>query len=608
MLIEIVQPAKHTGFLLSALRKLKKTYNDMSIFIKHSVVTIFIVLTPLIIISTFTYLNSEKAILKETELSYQQFIVKLGNEVNIRLRKVEEISIKILSDPQVQDFLSNSENYKDYSKSMALQSELAINYHDNAFMDIVSIVIENGQTFSSRLYQKDNIEWEELVEFTEGLNFSESGIVMVKQDNGAYILYHIRRIYSMDNFKFRGFILIRIRPDALMKPIDSLIGDIPVQLLLEDKANVFYNKIFNTKEDTIMSEKKLYSSINLINESSADGIEKRISGKKFFITQFIVQPYQWKMIAIISFDRVAVRIKELREFIFILGFPCAFFACLLSMWLTLDIVKPIRAIISLMSEVEQKNFDIQMNIERNDEVGKLARSFINMVDHIKMLLRKLVNEERQKHKAEIFALQTQISPHFLYNTINSIKCLSAIKGQKDIEDMCSSLIGLLKVSFRDGTSSISIKDELSFIRQYVNLMQYRYGEDTFCVRIKNDPAVLNCMMPRLLLQPLVENAINHGIDISKTGGEITLTIVDCADSIYFEVMDNGAGISEELMRKILDGDSGENLSGLRNTCKRIKLYFGEQHGLKINSIAGKGTRIYFSIPRYYPNKEGEPVD
>ena len=260
-----------------------------------------------------------------------------------------------------------------------------------------------------------------------------------------------------------------------------------------------------------------------------------------------------------------------------------------------------------MKNVEKGNFDETIEIKRNDELYQLGESFNTMVRQIKRLIIERDLKERQRNQAEIEVLQSQINPHFLSNTLNSIRLMAMIAKVDSIKDMTDALIKLVHASFAKQGKFIPIAEEIENLNSYLHIMKVRYG-DKFDTYFEIEEGLEQYYVLRLILQPIVENSILHGVSELEKKGLIRIKGYKIEHDVFFEIEDNGVGMTQEQVERLLEDDKsntrGFSKIGIKNVDKRIKLNHGKNYGLKIDSIYGQYTRITIKLPATV-KKEGE---
>ena len=251
-----------------------------------------------------------------------------------------------------------------------------------------------------------------------------------------------------------------------------------------------------------------------------------------------------------------------------------------------------------MDEVEQRDFQIKLPVKGNDEISHLTIHFNDMVENIRNLMDEVVATQNEKRQRELQVLQAQINPHFLYNTLDTIQWKALEYDAQELSDLIFALASFFRISLSKGEEKISMEKEIDHVRSYLEVQKYRYGE-ILTYDIKVDDNVKEAMVPKIIIQPLVENAIYHGIKPKLSKGKITIEAKRVDDEIRIQVMDDGVGIEEEKRNNLVKSLSYEKpvgSYGLYNVHQRVHLYYGNDYGISIESKVLEGTRITINLP------------
>ncbi|MEK8129950.1 sensor histidine kinase [Paenibacillus filicis] len=264
------------------------------------------------------------------------------------------------------------------------------------------------------------------------------------------------------------------------------------------------------------------------------------------------------------------------------------------------ITRPLRKLRSLMKEVERGNMEVVFASKYHDEVGHLGMSFNHMLRQIRRLIDQVYDKQLKVQEAEMKAIQAQFTPHFLYNALDSINWMARIHKVDAISKTAISLGELLRFSIRKGNPVIPIREDFKQIQNYLTIQELRY-RDKIRVEQQIDPDILELYIPKLLVQPLVENAINHGLEMKSGPGVLRITASRIDQEVEFRVEDDGTGIPPEKLEQLLRGEyssdhPGTTGIGLDNLQRRLKLHFGESYSFRIESEPGQGTRVILRIP------------
>lgn len=262
------------------------------------------------------------------------------------------------------------------------------------------------------------------------------------------------------------------------------------------------------------------------------------------------------------------------------------------------IFHPIRGLVSAMQQFESNAEDFSYQPVRGaSEIETLSVSFAHMVTRIQKLMERVRSEEITLRKTELQALQAQINPHFLYNTLDSIAWMCEEERSREAVEMVNALAKLFRISISKGHELIPIEKEVEHARSYLKIQNYRYkNQFTYSFEVEEECLPYYCN--KITLQPLIENAIYHGINRMIDEGEIVVRIYAEGEQVIFEVEDNGVGMTPEQCAQILHREPGDKFGiGIKNVNDRIRIYFGEQYGLSIESELDEGTKIVINMPK-----------
>lgn len=287
-------------------------------------------------------------------------------------------------------------------------------------------------------------------------------------------------------------------------------------------------------------------------------------------------------------------IRTLVFWILIIGVLCAVLAIIIAVILAGRITKPIICLANTMDEVSRGDLTVRCENDTQDETRLIAEGFNHMLDTIEELVENVGNEQREKQKYELALIQSQIKPHFLYNTLDTIYVLAHLNRNEDAKQTAKALADFYRVALSSGKEIITIGEEIKCLEDYLKIQKIRYGEE-FDYKFEIPVEMKEVTILKMTLQPLVENAIYHGLREKQNGGMLTIKGVIHSDFVEIMVEDNGVGMEEEISANILQEDSTKSF-GLKNVDRRIRLYYGNEYGLRIKSIKDLGTTVYIHIP------------
>lgn len=335
-------------------------------------------------------------------------------------------------------------------------------------------------------------------------------------------------------------------------------------------------------------------------EDLESGLDKkvRLNNSDFMVLKKQIAGTNWWIVDMVPMKQMTEEVFWLRMVLGIFIFLMIILTIGLTWGLMIYFGKPIRQLEQCMTQVTKGSFSVHMDYQREDEIKVLADGFNMMVDDLKIYMKDLIYQQQLLRSAELKAMQAQIRPHFLYNTLESISYLSQMGENAKIKVLVRSLIGLLRMTIGDIRTTVSLQEELEGVKQYINIQNIRYG-NTLKESIYAEPEIANCRILKLLLQPVVENAIIHGIAPMGEPGVIMIYAGREEKGICIEISDNGIGMDEEEAQALLtDGKREGNFSGIgiANVQQRIQALYGKDYGLVILSRQGSGTTVTVHLP------------
>ena len=335
-------------------------------------------------------------------------------------------------------------------------------------------------------------------------------------------------------------------------------------------------------------------------------------GEKRLVTIKTVGYTGWKIVGITPMADITSDYHQMSIFAVFIMFFAIFILVFLNMFVSSRIANPIKALEKCVKKLENGVKDVNISISGSYEIQHLGKAIRSMVNQMHTLMDNIMIEQESKRKSELDALQAQINPHFLYNTLDSIIWMIENENYDGAIIMVTALARLFRISLSKGKNIITVRDEIEHARNYLTIQNIRY-KNKFTYSIEADEKTLNLASIKLIIQPLIENAIYHGMEFMGGDGEILVKTYIKENDLYIDVIDNGLGMLQEVADTLLTNDSKvEKKSsgiGLKNVHERIQLYFGKDYGLKIYSEPDEGTTISIHMPGvdFYEIKKKEEV-
>ncbi|MCZ8515338.1 sensor histidine kinase [Paenibacillus filicis] len=308
----------------------------------------------------------------------------------------------------------------------------------------------------------------------------------------------------------------------------------------------------------------------------------------------------WRVAGIVPVHELVASSIEIRDLTIWIALASAIVAICIGYYVAHKVGRPLVYLSKLMKRSEAGDLTVRSNITFKNEIGQLGRSFNKMIRQIDVLIHRIAEEEREKKKAEIRALRYQINPHFLYNTLNSIRWMAKLQRTEDVANAISALVHLLEASLGRSGPIVRLGEELELLKKYLIIQQYRYNNG-ISLYIHCPPELTDLTIPGMLMQPIVENAIFHGIAPRDDKGSIVISVYTEENHAVVEIKDDGVGIEKDKLPHLLTGKgsiktNGMTRIGLGHVHQTLQLYYGASYGVQVSSLEGQGTSVQLIFP------------
>lgn len=431
--------------------------------------------------------------------------------------------------------------------------------------------------------------------------FPDSGKVTTKIINGKLVF--MRAINSMENLGRIGYLMTVYDNTELLKRVSTVISNKHRFVIVFDQND---EVVVHNYDDDIQLQTMLQNvDFSELNNSQIITIP-RIG--KTLIAQYVSPYNNWRTVSAVAINQVTRSSDVILKIVLVLGILCIVAGIVVQWLLAQRIVGPLNAMVKTVQQADEGNYRNRMEIGTGDELDILAHSFNEMLSKTDTLVNQVLRNEIKYRDMQLMALQSQINPHLLYNTLECINWLAEFGRKEDIRCVTIALSNLMK-SLAAGPKMVELKEELLYTEDFLLIYKVLLG-DKLQYTIDTVDFNENISIPRLTIQPLVENAVLHGIKKSMTGGNINVNISSTEDGVLISVVDDGVGMAQEYVDAInayATGESSNNMQqmgvGIRNVIDRLKLIYHDDATLIVNSSPDWGTVIDMHIP--ITNQEGD---
>ena len=566
-----------------------------SIFIYFTITSLVAVL--LIVISIYSRLSSQ---LYDT---VKQENVSLVNRVDSSM-EVYLRNIMKLSDTIYYGIIKNTNLSED-----SIGEKLTLLYNNNKEqVSNIALISKEGEPISvvpaarfRKNFKAEDEEW-----FVNALN---------KTENIHFTLPHVQKMFEKGDNSYnwvismsraveitvggsteQAVLLIEMAYQGLEEVLDEVtLGNGGYIYLMDSNGDIIWHPKFELIASGRVKEN------NLVAAGYDDGSREEIfNGTRQTVVTKTVGYTGWKLVGVIKGTGISLNMLKTRLFIVFVILLIIFIVILINSYISFRVTNPIRELEKSVKELEEGNLDADIYMGGSYEVQHLGKSVQDMKFRIKGLMQDIVSEHEEKRKSEFDSLQAQINPHFLYNTLDIIVWQIENEKQSEAVHTVTALARFFRLSLGKGKNIVTVKDEIDHVKNYLMIQHMRF-KNKFDYEFDIAEDVLELPSLKLMLQPLVENAIYHGMEFMDGDGMIMVKAWREEDELYLSVADNGLGMTEDKVEMILTGKStsgngrGSGI-GVKNVNERIKLYFGEAYGLTIDSEPDEGTTVIIHLP------------
>jgi two-component system sensor histidine kinase YesM len=582
---------------------------------KLIVVFVFLISIPITYVSYLSSRATFNSVLQSSTKSAEQMADSASDTIDRYVADLKRYTALPLYNTDVQFYLGQQN--ADWEKNTSMSMFLSYLNHTKDEMIAVYLVDQYGYVFYDRapgineLFPEERIaQWRSLTE--------DAGVAPVVQGR------HTIRVNAGEHREVFS-VLRTITSVSTLKPIGMLIFDIDINLFkgIVDPVNaVSQGKtmivdehgglIYGSETADTQSPDTQKHDISLLLQQTAgpEGhFRIHLEGQDYLAVYTVSEKTGWTTIVKIPLDLILTPVQKTRNTLILTTLAIVAFALVVATFISFALTKPLKSMVRLMKQVQHGNLDVWLSPKYNDEIGMLGSHFNRMIIRVKDLLQEVSLTEKRKQKADMRALQNQINPHFIYNTLESIRMLAESSDDPRVAKL-TYLLGLqMRYGIVRSEEMVTIRHELDHVGNYLQLLQIRFP-DKFSLNIDVPEEFLPLPVIKLIFQPIVENAVFHGLEAKEGPGAISITAWTEDSKIVFCVEDDGIGMDDNtlllLNNNLMNGSDGEMFGiGLRNVNERIRLHYGSTFGLRVFSELGRGTRVILRIDDLSDVRGGE---
>lgn len=575
--------------------------------IRSQIAIYFLIITLLIItimgVSLFYTLS--KIISAEAVKSTTMAINKSVNYLELYIDQMKGISRIVAENEQVQRLFSESsvESKAYQSDKVAIEKLIQTLLHNNQELSSIILVGRDGRYVSNEkqlaMGKSQNMMDEPWYQEALGKDsmpvLTSARMEKFSMDKDKWVISLSREIKSAEG-EHLGVLLINFKYDVIEKNLSSLdLGKNGFPFIINDRGQVVYHK-----DTTYFGQQEKRQELVEI----ARGPKDTVLDQYNIVHSYHMNNADWLLVGVASLDSTLRMQSEMIQLMWILG--SIMLACFLvsTVYFSRRVTEPIVKLQRAMDSVEKDMLEIEIRITGGLEAERLAQHFNKMMKRIRNLLAEIMEKEKYLRTSELHTLHSQINPHFLYNTLDTIIWMAEFKDSEKVVDLTKALARFFRLSLSGGAEITTVRDEIDHVRQYLFIQKTRY-EDKLSYEFEVADEVLDIKIPKIILQPIVENAIYHGIRLVASGGNVKINAYFHDEKLIFSVVDNGVGFDIEQIAEQRNTTelAGQRLGGvgIANVDKRLQLYYGQGYGVTITSQLGQGTQVILLMARVLPS-------
>ncbi|QUO31655.1 sensor histidine kinase [Faecalicatena sp. Marseille-Q4148] len=553
---------------------------------------------PTVLTGFFSYYRSSRVIIDKAKAINAQKLESVASNMNSIMSHVNEVSHLIIQSDDVKDYLSGHST-KDASEVLAFLSPFV--GYNNAISTIRMEGINGKELVLGNVRTSPSLseDYKRRADELNGYYFWD-----VHQLSGVGASFHPVKIFAQTR-QFRnmfslseqiGYISIEVLEDAITDTYSQHLSS-PNSIFL----------IINESGEIIHSNRTEYEGIRVslsnLEQAQLNPTEELSLYDSYVISTQSLSNTDWKIVDLTPSAEILKDNQIILKVILSIVICNVVICILLAIYISHKQLAPLRTLCHLLNDAGNKNFNEYSGTPSNDEIGILTEEFNKMSNQLEVLLNKVYAAQLKQSEAEFQALQSQINPHFLYNTLDTIYWVCRLGHTSDASELVKALSDMFRLSLSKGEGLIPLRDEIQHLMSYLTIQKKRCKTSVdIRIDIDDNPELLNAKVIKLILQPLVENAFIHGLPDNTKESLLKISIKLEDNTIIYIIQDNGVGINPEFVKE-LNSNTHNSGFGIHNVNERIKLLFGSSYGIHISSHLNEGTTIYVRQPLQHSDKE-----
>lgn len=554
---------------------------------------------PIILVGIYSSQNYEHSVTMKLTSYSGQLIEEISQNVENEVNQYEKLSEILMIDNDVKNYLKNYGTMSDNEKNVmvhALGDKFSTKLFDYKNVQDISIWTDQDTVLYDMGYVGfDDTSIRQIMQAANGQNGNVYW-TFIKTNSGRNCIVLCRQIYGDLNYQKIGYLLIfvdeNIFANDTYRNID--LGTGSSLFILQSDGEIISTNSPQLEKGSKISEVGLIDRLQKNFENNITTFRTNVSNENFVYASTYIPSLEWYVVGKIPYSYISSQIADVQKSIWIFCLFVVLLSAVLAAAIYSSILIPLKTLLQYAKRVSEGDLTVSLESTAKDELGVLSQNIGLMVDHLKALVGEVIDQQSRKRVAELNMLQAQINPHFLFNTLNSLRWSAMLSENKTLENGIGALSELLKNTIVNSNEMITLDAEIENVKNYAIIQQIRYA-DSFTLTFQVEEGLSKAKILKFLLQPIIENSIIHGSGDGERRITIRLTARACGEVLKIVICDDGQGFdSNEQTRN----GAGRKLSGIgiSNVDERIRLNFGEAFGLHTESTPGEGTTSCLTMP------------
>ncbi|RXZ76731.1 sensor histidine kinase [Paenibacillaceae bacterium] len=580
------------------------------------VLTMLLMIVLSIAVTSYLYYqDSTRIIAGNVRESTQQSAKQSADYLSLILTVGSDMSQQVFRDATIQKVIQEEASGnltvdQKYEMNATVDQILNNLMYTNSFIRNIYLLKEQGNNWGSGLFNTSKVRRYTLNEhewYTSVVNNQADELWLPLQldpfsgggENTELVLTYVKPLRNLRTMETIGAIVINLDGNVILQAIDRIrLGRTGKFFIINNKDQMMIDPGPEQWSQQILDSAQ-WQQMRQMNRMEPE-FELDIDGTRYYVVTRLMKQ-DWMIVGGVPAAEVIGDIQKIQHKIWMYAVILLLFASVISWLFSRRITSPLKQLMKQMAQLEKSNFTVLTKVTSRDEVGQLSNKFNSMVKQIERLIQQVNMVESKKREAEMRALRHQINPHFLYNTLSTIRWMVKFKQYEGAYNGIAALVQLMEAGMEKKGPFISIEDELDLLDKYMTIQKFRYGPN-LKLQITCDDSLKAVQIPRMLLQPIVENAVFHGIAPKEDGGAIRISIAASTireQTILITIEDDGVGIPEGRLASLLKPSDQPNSGmfgiGLNHVHETLQLYYGPESGVTISSKPGQGSAIRLQL-------------